>query len=907
MLALDTEVTGLDVRHSARPFFVTMCDEEGKQTYWEWPVDPLTRQPIIPPEDIEQIRNIIEVYRNWGNDDYDEEIRERHAIIGHNFRFDISALRTIGIDNIPYAQVRDTLIAAHLLASNSLKDLTSLGVNWIGHDIKPLEDKLEVCVQECRRFVRSRLPNWRIAEYGLEDADGNQMMPSAKKGSTDKQERTWAFDMWLPMAVHRAIERGEIRLDLKKDSEKLPHRSVYKTVLRDYSNADSAITLALWQLFRREIVKRGLWKIYKAKLAVDPIVYGMQTRGVTASRSRLDAMEERYKSESAELKTELQNIAAREGHELELPAGSTNNNLRYFILNVLKLPPQYSKKSKTDAPTLDKDAFNFYKATLTQDSKGYEFIHSLLKKRSIDKDLSDMEGYRRYWLPKHKGKHAQNTDEQRISNEEISKEDKENGQVLGVDGVNTGERVRPVPSVRGSEGTQGKLPSPQGSNTDETESSTHLRQQTLREPRTPIHRNEQGQLSGHDRQGETSEGRQERVEIIPGTIGQREQTTRIKADGATGSGHTANVPQGRSSVQLPSVSRKVRGEKNNDIKNRQTAMLDACGVDNDVYLLFPNINHCGSDTLRWSFKNPNTANVSSKVKGEDEGGSMRSVFGPAPGREWWDIDAKNLELRIPAYESGEQELIDLFEKENEPPYYGSEHLLNFSTIYPDIWEQELREVGIEKVGPHCKDKYKRTNYQWCKNFDFAVGYQAGDATADAAAHRPGSKRRVVQRFARKEALNRRWVDYANKHGFVETIPDKSIDPEKGYPLLCSRSEWGKVSPTIPLSYHVSGTAMWWTIRFMQMIQAQLDEWNEVTGFDGFMTLQVHDSVVLDFPKSQVHPSKINQKDIRQRNLSNLWRIRVIQKLGLKCGENIGVPTPTGCTYCPDNWGEGVEL
>ena len=43
MLALDCETTGLSPYHGARPYLVTVCDEDGAIEYWEWFVNPLTR------------------------------------------------------------------------------------------------------------------------------------------------------------------------------------------------------------------------------------------------------------------------------------------------------------------------------------------------------------------------------------------------------------------------------------------------------------------------------------------------------------------------------------------------------------------------------------------------------------------------------------------------------------------------------------------------------------------------------------------------------------------------------------------------------------------------------------------------------------------------------------------------
>ena len=54
-ISLDVEACGLDLYHSARPFFVTICDISGSLSWWEWSVDPLTRMPIVSPEDLAEV------------------------------------------------------------------------------------------------------------------------------------------------------------------------------------------------------------------------------------------------------------------------------------------------------------------------------------------------------------------------------------------------------------------------------------------------------------------------------------------------------------------------------------------------------------------------------------------------------------------------------------------------------------------------------------------------------------------------------------------------------------------------------------------------------------------------------------------------------------------------------------
>lgn len=328
------------------------------------------------------------------------------------------------------------------------------------------------------------------------------------------------------------------------------------------------------------------------------------------------------------------------------------------------------------------------------------------------------------------------------------------------------------------------------------------------------------------------------------------------------------------------------------------------------------LNCTGTDTLRWSSNNPNQQNVSRKqldcefcngsgelagekclaCKGTGEDyKTVRYVFGPAPGREWWSMDARGIEDRLPAYESGEKDLIDIFERSDEPPYYGSNHLLRFHTVYPDIWDKELRAVGLDKVGPTCKKKYSHTNYQWCKNGGFAVQYGAIEreqGTADRAFHKEGAHALLRERFTKLDTLNKYWINYANEKGYVETIPDRSVDPTKGYPIQCTRSDWGKILPTVPLNYHIQSSAMWWMGKAMVRIDEQLERWNK-DGFDGHLIAQIHDEILVDFP-------------LRSNRL-NLGRVKKLKKLMEQGGIDFGIPTPVSCTYHSSNWAQGEDI
>lgn len=782
MLAIDSETTGVDLRHGARPFLVTTCDDAGRQVWWEWHVDPMTRLPEAPEEDIDAIALLLA-------DGADN-------LILHNTKFDVAALASIRPAFGEYwrwKDTEDTLLAAHLLASNRPKDLTSLAVLYLGIDIQPYEDRLGVAVQKARTWCRTYRPDWRIAR------EGEEGMPSVKSGSSRDSDKPWRNDLWLPRVVAREME-------IPEEGHEHSH---WWTVCREYANVDSAVTAALWKTMENEVRRRGLIPHYEMRKKLLPIAYSMESRGVTINQPRTSSLVERYEGEEAKAARICLNIAQSMDYPLELPKpASVNNSLRRFCFGeatircpVCKreqridyprdkvaglqrfvdkgtpcvkckedgtLPPgkpqldykpylnlEYltNPKAKTEAPTLDaKVAIPFYLTTLDRRSKAYHFIRNIALRRSLGTALQALRSYEKFWSP-----------------------------------------------------------------------------------------------------------------WIP-----------VNVDPETGAGW---------------------------------------------YVLYPNLNPTGTDTLRWSSFNPNSQNISKKDRNElldYDLVSTRWCFGPAPGREWWSFDARGIEDRLPAYKSGQQELIEIFEHPDQPPYYGSNHFLRFHTVYPDLWDAMVKEVGLEKAGPTIKKRYGATNYQWVKNGGFAVQYGAvekgdGWGTADRAFHKQWSHKLLKKRFSKLEELNQACIRQANKYGYIETMPDKTVDPKRGYPLLCTRTESGRILETVPLNYYIQGTAMWWTGKAMIRVQEFFDSLNRGERFAGrtwpggyYIALQVHDELVPDMPSGEGKTTK-GPADAREAFRYNLPIAREVKRLMELGGTDINIPTPVSMEYNPVSWAEGISV
>lgn len=816
LISLDTECVGLDVHHgSATPFLVTMASDEG-QIFFEWDVDPLTRKPNIPPEDILAVQEIL---------DAADEIALQNA------KFDYSVLKTVGV-NLDWSKVHDTLIAGHLLGSNLKHDLTSMGVQYLRVDIGPYEAATDKACNEARRIARSEFggkvmkvtrdkvfqqPRWLIAEEKLPN------MPSIKGGSKKgekgvESERPWKADLWLPRAVARAKNYKLADVEFVdascREHDGLVGAGRWKcpfSINGTYKTPEAvAARYREWVVLQPELMK-SLWLLDGQRMGFDP-----------AEDHHVGVLRELVRERCSHPWWTVARDYANADSALTLPlwkkmrAELEAQKLWKIYLSRMPLP-LIGAEMEERGVTANRDEKERVRTKYEEESRRAELIclgiaedfgaELKLPKSGTNKSLTEFVFGRR-----------------------VVKEKGPDGKVT--------EWVEACPGL-------GLAP------TKWTESgAASMDKGVLAEWEDTL---EHGSLEHA---------------FIEALQGKRKRDTSL--------GYLESYEK----FWLPMGIFNDRGEQL-------------------WFRLHPSLNPTGTDTLRWSSSNPNSQQIS-KQESEchlcsgngcrtcDGTGialwSLRRCFGPAPGREWWSADASNIELRIPAFEAQEPDVMQVFNEPDAPPYYGSHHLLVFDTFWPDIFK---------KHGKKVKSDFDSTNYQWVKNGTYARQYGAQKAKADATFHFDGATELLANRFPNIDRLGRYYLNQANKLGWVETLPDKTVDPERGYPILCSRSESGGIIPTTPFCYHTSGTACQWMGSAMIECDPQLKEWQR-QGFDAFMTLQVHDELVFDMPK-RAHPKK-NPK------ASNLGRARVLQRLMESCGVNrIGIPTPVNLEYHETSW------
>lgn len=428
LISLDCETTGIDFVHGAMPFLVTTCDSAGQIRWFEWDVDPLTRQPHVPPEDVEDIVELIDT---------------ADLIYLHNAKFDARALAAIGID-LPWSKVRDTLIASHLLATNHPHNLTWLCIEYLGVDIEPYELHVKEITQTCRAIAKKDFPTWMLADEGVSG------MPSVKGSSKREEDRPWKNDMWLERALIKQWKADGT--SFRKDDPWIGD------ACSRYANADSEHTLPLGLELERLIRERGYWKIYEHRLHLPRIACDMECYGVTAIGEYTEKTISEFEEYVAEAEAALVDIAAGYGHNLELAEGAAiNDNMRDFFYGAMWQKCQqcgYTKRikhwngtppaspvrrlldgyhtnnevcpkclkrkrdpaivsmivgqrdnlklpiinGKTGNASLDKDAIQDYLTTLDE-GPALDFVEILSDKRNHGTALTYMHAYRRFWVP----------------------------------------------------------------------------------------------------------------------------------------------------------------------------------------------------------------------------------------------------------------------------------------------------------------------------------------------------------------------------------------------------------------------------------------------------------------------------------------------------------------------------
>jgi len=340
-IAIDSESTEVG------PFAVSMCNDQGQQRYWEWPVHPLERHAIIPPEDITLIQKVMRRYKHYvfHNSPHDIPEFEKVGILSTDAPIDAKEgpLNTYEV----WSKLEDTLAASHVLYSDE------------AHGLKPLCQFLGISETDKKLLQEDTIKARRIAKsYNLQ-LKKQGLDPEIKVG-----EAVYS-DYWLSNYL------------IKK---RIAKKSDFEGTCEDYAVLDAIRTMKLWIVLYGELQDSDLWgtprSCYLRENGILEIVWAMRKQGIRIFPTRLDKeIATREKIEDS-MKAALRAMARKHSMK-DFNANSAPQKAELLFTRLRLKAVKYTAKGGN--PSTDSESLTTILETQTENKEGIRTIKSLQK------------------------------------------------------------------------------------------------------------------------------------------------------------------------------------------------------------------------------------------------------------------------------------------------------------------------------------------------------------------------------------------------------------------------------------------------------------------------------------------------------------------------------------------------
>ena len=371
-IAIDTETSGLQIKHGCRGFLVTAADTEATLFEWWFEIDPYTRKVIYDDETVLDFYNTVYQYDIW---------------IFHNGLFDLNVIREMQTESVTLqdwedlfsqVEIEDTMLMCHAensLTTNALKPSAFYLIDYPEDDEKELVDAVKKS-----RTIAKKL-GWAIAE-----PDHPHLTALVK----DKPK----CDYWLP----HTLAKHHPRLVPKH----------YATVCRKYALGDVDRTLGIY-FYCKNSFSPEKWKAYKKNVKCIFPTYQMVNRGfalkegqVPSTLKKLNEVKEHLTSSIQEL-VETTNYTPpntkaqtyEPGDDFTFNEGSTIQ-LQKLLFETFDLPcPKFTAKGN---PSTDKEVIK----TLLDDEKlqknvvAMKVLENILGLRKVNATERYLNSYNKY-------------------------------------------------------------------------------------------------------------------------------------------------------------------------------------------------------------------------------------------------------------------------------------------------------------------------------------------------------------------------------------------------------------------------------------------------------------------------------------------------------------------------------
>ncbi len=927
--ALDTETTGIYAHHGCKPFYVSTLTETGTLRSWYWKVDPYTREPQIPEDELRSLREYIAPESvEYPFQCHLEPQSENPLLVFHNAKFDVRMLQTIGI-TLDWNKLHDTCILAHLINSGlprGLKELALYYCNILDDD----ETDLRAAVLKARNIAKkygnktistgkytTTSKPWNLGGPECHHIPSPHLTPhitdpitlplgetgGGKSERPDDDTSNIGFDYWLPKAV--AEEEG------------YPSDHPWHTLLETYGDRDPYRTICLWKVLLDELgnlaetinpglnLPRGqhidpahnpLWELYKIRRDQLSIRYEMENHGVSINLDRWQEKVDELQTKTSKLESNAQKAAPgladwkatfRKNYGIRLSNLTEGNYARRVYEAHEKLNP-----ARNEGRTL---ARAYFRQTIT--------------------DLADFVESKN---PKHKPRadKIRNIGTPLFSPEKVMRKLnlKSDPQIKTILFTDEGFNLEPTAY------TDTGLPAADKDSLSElkdiVETSLpdltghkslwdHVAEVSANTPKS-------GTAAESDSSEKILNGYKSLI-FLENLTAHRKA---IKASEYLESYHRFGLPFTHTSVENISTKsvasdqpKKVRkvGRLKKTIPTSsipKTSSTSAANFISNWLRVHTSFNITGTNETRDSSNGPNLQNVSKK--GEF---NLRYVFGPPPGKVWLCIDYDNIEMRIFAYSCGDQKLISAFEQGKsmhmviawqlwEPlliqlcnqhhQQLHNQHIRQLAAVNAQTVEQYFPPESIEAAVFDFQENYPQ--YGWTKNGNFSLIYGASKRRADNTYHRKGAYNLIRGGMP--------YIDSFMKEKFSEAESTGRVITLGGYPLSVPTSE-----PHKAVNYFVQGTAgiamNYAMSRCKEYMRTHLVSGNlnsaDIREFHQVKLLMlIHDELVFELPDcvddQALHSIAKGLKDTMET-----------------ASEFVGVPLPASCKLVRSNWAEGSKL
>ena len=273
------------------------------------------------------------------------------------------------------------------------------------------------------------------------------------------------------------------------------------------------------------------------------------------------------------------------------------------------------------------------------------------------------------------------------------------------------------------------------------------------------------------------------------------------------------------------------------------------GADGRVHT---NFNQTVTATGRLSSSDPNLQNIPVRT---DDGREIRALFVPGEGYDCiLSADYSQIELRLLAHMSGDENLIDAFKNGQDI------HARTASEVF---------DVPIEEVTPELRRKAKAVN------FGIIYGMSVFGLAQDLHISRQEAGEYIMRYFERypgvKEFLDAT-VAQAHLHGYVMTMFGRR---RALYGINSLNFNLRSVAERMAMNTPIQGSAA--DVIKMAMIRTE----ENLRGFDSRVIIQVHDELVVETKKSEL----AEVEKILRESMENVVELAVPLTVDVHSAEN----------------------